>query len=158
MNLVGSYNRTGAWYTNIYHNYTTDILYVTDTSNGIDLFYRNLTYISYISFSNKAYALTETNDKLYVGLYGGTISVLNNNLVVKNFPVLCTEWISFILIDTNYLMSVLCYSNLGMLYLYTTNGSYTGKSMTTPTYPRFMSYDLNGHFIIAGYNQIYIYY
>jgi hypothetical protein len=60
-------------------------------------------------------------------------------------------------IDSNDLMGVLCYDD-NMLYLHTTNGSYTGKNMTTPLYPRFMNYDLNGHFIIAGENQINIYY
>ncbi len=110
-----------------------------------------------VNFSNQPWALTEKNDKLYVGLYGGTIPVLENSMVFKNITTLCNGYISSIVIDANELMAVLCYSN-NMLYLYTTNGSYTGKSMTTPSGPRFMNYDLNGDFIIAGNSQIKIYY
>jgi hypothetical protein len=44
------------------------------------------------------------------------------------------------------------------LYLYSTNGSYTGINMATPDFPTFMSYDLNGRFIIAGTGQINLYY
>ncbi len=96
------------------------------------------------------------NGKIYVGLYGGVISVVENNLVVKNITTLCIGFISSIVIDANDLMAVLCFGN--MLYLYSTNGSYTGKNMTTPSLPRFMNYDLNGHFIIAGTVQINQYY
>ncbi len=94
---------------------------------------------------------------MYVGLYGGVISVLENNLVVENITTLCTGYISSIVIDSNDLMGVLCWNN-NMLYLYTTNGSYTDKNMTTPSLPRFMNYDLNGHLLIAGSFQINLYY
>jgi hypothetical protein len=157
-NLVDSYISTGASYRCIYHNSTSDILYVArETSYSVDLFYRNLTFISSISLINGPWALTEKNGKLYVGLYGGVISVLENNLVVKNITTLCTARITSIVIDANELIGVLCRVN-DMLYLYSTNGSYTGTNMTTPLYPVFMNYDLNGHFIIAGIDQINIYY
>jgi hypothetical protein len=158
-NLVDSYIRTNAAYRRIYHNYTSDILYVASlSSKRIDLFYRNLTFISSISLTNQPYALTEKNGKLYVGIFGGVISVLENNLVVKTITTLCSGgYISSIVMDANEFMAVLCYNN-NILYLYTTNGSYTGKSMTTPSLPIYMNYDLNGHFIIAGFSQIKIYY
>jgi hypothetical protein len=157
--LVKYYNRTSSVYTSIYHNRTSDILYVASfgSNNRIDLFYRNLNFINSLSFTNSPYALTETNGKLYVGLSGGVISVLENNLVVKTITTLCTGTITSIVIDINELMAALCYSN-NMLYLYTTNGSYTGKNMTTPSNSRFMNYDLNGHLIIAGQSQINLYY
>ncbi len=85
------------------------------------------------------------------------IKVLENNLVVKNITTLCTEHITSIVIDAYDLMGVLCRSD-SMLYLYTTNGSYTGKNMTTPSWSLFMNYELNGHFIIAGQSQIKLYY
>ncbi len=157
-NFVGSYNKTGAVYKGIYHNYTTDILYVVRAgSNRLDLFFRNFSFISSINFTNQPYAITEKNGKLYVGLSNGVICVIENNLVAKNITTLCTGYISSILIDANDLMGVICWSN-SMLYLYTTNGSYIGKNMTTPSGPRFMNYDLNGHFIIAGSSQINLYY
>jgi hypothetical protein len=158
LNILESYSRTGALYSGIYYNSTADALYVTSQfSNRIDLFYRNLSFINSINFINQPYALTEKNGKLYVGLFGGVLSVLENNLVVKNITTLCTGWISSIVIDANELMGVLCFSD-SILYLYSTNGSYTGKNMTTPTSPRFLNYDLNGHFIIASYYQINVYY
>jgi hypothetical protein len=142
----------------LHSNCTADILYVTClSSNRIDLFYRNLSFISSISLTNYPWALTEKNGKLYVGLYGGVISVVENNLVVKTITTLCTGYISSIVIDVHDLMAVLCYSN-STLYLYSTNGSYIGKSLTTPSSPRFLNYDLNGHFIIAGQSQINVYY
>jgi hypothetical protein len=125
--------------------------------SSIDLFYRNLSFINSISLINQAYALTEENGKLYVGLNGGVISVLENNLVVKTIKTLCTGFISSIVFDTNELMAVLCNYD-SMLYLYSTNGSYTGKNMTTPLWSGFMNYDLNGNFIIAGKYQINLYY
>jgi hypothetical protein len=156
--IVNTYIRTGVGYTIIYHNQTSDIIYVTSqTFKRIDLFYSNLSFISSISFINKPFALTETNGKLYVGLNDGSISVLENNLVVKNISTLCTGWITSIVIDINDLMAVLCYSN-SILYLYSIDDTYTGKSMTAPTNPRFMSYDLFGNFIIASMYQIKLYY
>jgi hypothetical protein len=158
LNLIESYIRTDAYYKGIYYYYTADILYVASySSKRIDLFYRNLSFISSISLTNIPYALTEKNDKLYVGIEGGLISVVENNLVVKNITTMCTSYIRSIVIDANDLMGVLCWIN-SMLYLYTTNGSYTGKSITTPLSPRFISYDLNGYFIISNANQINIFY
>jgi hypothetical protein len=157
LNLVNSYIKIGASYVSIYHNSTSDILYIaSNTFNRIDLFYHNLSFISSINFTNQPNALTEKSGKLYVGLYGGVISVIENNLVVKTITTLCTYWINSIIIDTNELMAVLCYTD-DMLYLYSTNGSYTGKNMNYPLY-KFMNYDLNGHFILAGESQIDIYY
>ncbi len=158
LNIVAYYNRTGAGYRRFYYNYTADILYVSSYSfNRIDLFYRNLSFIDSLSFTNKPMALTEINGKLYVGFDNGAISVLENNLVVKSITTLCPGRITSIVIDSNELMAVLCNFN-SMLYLYTTNGSYTGKNMTTPLGPKFINYDLNGHFIIAGNSQINLYY
>jgi hypothetical protein len=159
-NLVETYIRLYAYYSSIYHNSTSDILYVASQgSNRIDLFYRNLSFISSISLTNSPCAITENNGKLYVGLNSGTIPVLENNLFVKTITTLCTATITSIIIDTNELMGVLCFSKSNsMLYLYSTNGSYTGKNMTTASSPRFMSFDLNGHFIIAEYYQIKLYF
>jgi hypothetical protein len=158
LNLIESYIRTDANYRGIYYNYTADILYVASfNSKRIDLFYRNLSFISSISLTNGPYALTEKNGKLYVGIDGGLISVVENNLVVKNITTMCISYIRSIVIDTNELMAVLCNSD-NTLYLYTTNGSYTGISMTTPLSSRFISYDLNGYFIISNANQINIFY
>ncbi len=157
-NIVKSYILTDASYSSIYHNYISDILYVASFSyKRIDLFYRNLTFISSISFTNQPYALTEKNGKLYVGFNDGVISVVENNLVIKNITTLCIGWITSIVIDANEFMAVLCYNN-NILYLYTTNGSYTGKNVTTPSLPIYMNYDHYGHFIIAGKYQINVYY
>jgi hypothetical protein len=157
-NLVDSYISTGASYTSIYYNSTSDILYVVvQYSSRIDLFYRNLTFISSISLTSLSYALTEKNGKIYVGLDDGSISVIENNLVVNSITTLCNGWITSIVIDSNDLMGVLCWSN-SMLYLYSTNGSYTGNNMATPSSPRYVNYDLNGHFIIGGESQINVYY
>ncbi len=50
LNLVESYIKTKASYRGIYHNSTSDILYIASLySNMIDLFYRNLSFISSIS-------------------------------------------------------------------------------------------------------------
>ncbi len=159
LNIVNSYIRTNAGYRGIYHNSTSDILYVASySSSSLDLFNRNLIILSSISLTGNPWTFTEKNGKLYVGFTDRSISVLENNLVVKNITILCSGgWISSIVIDSNDLMGVLCTSN-SMLYLYTTNGSYTGKNMITPSLPRCMSYDLNGYFIIAGRYQINLYY
>jgi hypothetical protein len=140
-NIVKSYIRSGARFTIIYYNSTSDILYAA--SQGL---------------TNQPWALTEKNGKLYVGFTDGSIQVFENNLVVKNITTLCTSVISSIVIDTNESMGVLCCTNPGMLYIYSTNGSYTGKNLTTLSLPRFMNYDLSGHFIIAGESQINVFY
>jgi hypothetical protein len=158
LNIVNSYIRTNAKYYNIYHNTTSDILYVTSqTSSRIDLFDRNLNFISSISLTNQPWGLTEKNGKLYVGLLGGNITVIENNIVVKTFPTLCTASVVAIIIDTNEFMGVLCNSSPAMFYLYSTNGSYTGKSITTALAPRYVNYDLDGKLIIAGYYSIKLY-
>ncbi len=156
--LVKSYTTSGPLYRGIYHNNTTDVIYVANWYfNKIDLLYRNLSFIRSLNLINNPWALTEKNGKLYVGFTDGSISVIENNLVVKNITTLCPGWITSILIDANELMAVLCL-NQNKLYLYSTNGSYTGKSMTTSSSPQYINFDLNGHFIIVGGNQINLYY
>ena len=65
-------------------------------------------------------------------------------------------WLKAILFDPNGFMATTCYSTK-KLYLLSHDGSFTGKSITTPSSPQYIGFDIKGRFIQISWKQISIY-
>ena len=94
-----------------------------------------------------------------MGTQGGIILIYQNEILINQFngcngnSVLLT----FILFDPNGYMATTCNYPTNKLYLFSPDGSFTGKSITTPLYPHYIGFDSKGRFIQISEEQISIY-
>ena len=105
------------------------------------------------------WSITESSNKLYVGAKGGIILVYENEILINQFNG-CEEnsvWLYSILFDQNGNMATACSSPTYKLYLFSPNGSFTGKSITTTDRPQYIGFDSKGRFILNSDKQISIY-
>ena len=160
LNVLIQYTATvTVWYRGLYFNSTNRFLYVAAlVSTEIHVFDLNLT-LSH-SFSTSPYypySITGYNYQLYVGTLNGTVLVVQNETIVNQFNGCGGNgvWVLSILFDQYGYCATSCIYN--KLYLLFANGTYTGKDITTPTYPVYIGFDSKGHFIQISRFQITIY-
>ena len=162
LNILINYNPGGTpGYLGISYNPSNNLLYVVAQNiKEIQVFNSNLTLIRrFFTSPHYLWSITESSNKLYVGTYNtGMILVYQNEILINRFNG-CngnSDWLTSILFDQTDYMATTCY-NLNKLYLYSQNGSFTGKSITTPSYPSYIGFDSKGRFIQISYYQISIY-
>ena len=105
------------------------------------------------------FSITESANKLYVGTYGGMILVYQNEEIINQFNG-CNGYsvlLLSILFDKNGYIATSCDYPIDKLYLYAPNGSFTGKSLTSPTSPRYIGFDSKGRFFQISSQQISVY-
>ena len=125
----------------------------------IQVFNLNLSLIRPLSTpTHLPYSITESSNELYVGTWEGIIIVNQNEGIINKF-IGCggnSDFITSILFDPNGYMVNSCYLS-NKLYLFSPNGSFTGKSITTPVNPSYIGFDSEGRFIQISQYQISIY-
>jgi hypothetical protein len=159
LNILITYSSTGTTYKGIYHNSTNDLIYVAQSgTTAIHVFNLTLSLIRSFPLSTyRPYSLAGYNNQLYVGTTVGFILVVVNEVMINSFNG-CnggTSKVTSIFIDRNGYMATTCDSSF--LYLYNTNGTYAGKSITTPTSPRFLGYNSKCKFVQVSYTKVSIY-
>jgi hypothetical protein len=95
---------------------------------------------------------------LYIGCYGGQILVVENQVVVQNFKG-CNgdyDYVTSIAFDKYGYMATTCYYT-SRIHIYTVNGIYTNKSVTTPNYPRNVAFDSQNMMVVVSDYQITFY-
>ena len=134
VNILASYTSSGAGYRGIFYLKATDHVVVANTaSNRIEIFYRNLTYITNIPIPTMPYSFGEYEGNMFVGTSTGQIIVINNNYqIIKTYITGCTSYILSFIIDPEGYLLYFCDSNFGV-YLYHTNGTDMGKPIKTAT-------------------------
>ncbi len=143
----------------IYSN--SNYLYVvTYYYNRIYQFDINLNLITYfqIESSYSFYTINGYDNKLYIGCYGGQILVVENQVVVQNFKG-CNgdyDYVTSIAFDKYGYMATTCYYT-SRIHIYTVNGIYTNKSVTTPNYPRNVAFDSQNMMVVVSDYQITFY-
>jgi hypothetical protein len=157
-NLLVQQNTTSP-YRGIYYSSTSDCLFVAPyTLTKISVFDLNLTFNHSISTSiYNPFSIAEYNSQLFVGTTNGTILLIVNETIVNKFNG-CNNAIQIIfsiLFDQFGYMATSCYNN--QLYLYYSNGTFTGKIKSTVSHPTYINFDINGRFILILLNQIQIY-
>jgi hypothetical protein len=82
--------------------------------------------------------------------------VLENQIFHYSSSTLCSITRNFA-IDQNGILAISCsYNNI--IYLYTSNGTYTGQSWQSPVYyPNSINFDSNGNLVISNYYGLYIF-
>ena len=160
LNILINYNPGGdPNYLGINYNPSNGFIYVASTQE-IQVLNLNLTLIRRISTSPRTpYSITISSNILYVGAYGGMIRVYKNESLINQFNG-CngnSNYLTSILFDSNGYMATSCYDSY-KLYLFSSNGSFTGQSITSSFYyPRYIGFDSKGRFIQMSMQQISIY-
>ena len=158
--LINSNPGAISGYRGIGYNPSNVLIYVvSELSKEIQVFYLNLTLIRRLStLPHRPYLITESSNKLYVGTANtGLILVFQNEIITSQFNG-CdgkSVYLTSILFDQTGYMATSCENS--KLYLYSPYGAFTGKSITTPVYPRYIGFDSKGRFVIISYYQISFY-
>ena len=163
LNILIDYNPGGSTpsYLGISYNPSNGLIYVAAPwLNEIQVFSLDLTLIRRIStLPHEPWSITISSNQLYVGTGGGMILVYQNESLINQFNG-CdgnSVWLTSILFDPNGYMATSCDNPANKLYLFSPNGSFTGKSITTPQYPRYIGFDSKDRFIQISWKQISIY-
>jgi len=162
LNILINYNPGGSTpsYRGISYNPSNGLIYVAARYLiEIQVFNLDLSLIRLFSTSpNTPYSMTFSSNQLYVGTSVGMILRYQNEILINQFGG-CngnSDYLRSILFDPNGYMATSCYSN--KLYLFSSNGSFTNKSITTPLYPQYIDFDTKDRFIqISAAKQISIY-
>jgi hypothetical protein len=161
LNVLIHYNATASnpKYRGIYYDSKRSYIYVAPVNfQVIQEFDLKLTLRHNISTSPyKPCSLIEYNNQILVGTTNGIILFIVNEMIKKQING-CNErgvQISSILFDGYGYMATSC--NDEQLYLYYSNGSFTGKNFTTPHAPRYIGYDSKERFVLISIYEIHIY-
>ena len=159
--ILIEYNPSGDYpcYGVISYNPSNGLIYVAAWNLfEIQVFNLDLTLMRRLT-SPYAWSITVSSNQLYVGTSGGIVLVYQNEILINQFSGCngnsCA--LNSILFDLNGYMATTCFSQINKLYLFSPEGSFTGKYLTTPDYPRYIGFDSKGRFIIVSENQIIIY-
>ena len=141
----------------LYYNNQTDHLLVTsETTYGFFIFTLELEFISFYQFTNSTTtSIVGYNGLLFVSTNDSVIWVLQNETLSYTFQTLCTS-ITRLKIDQFGYIAVLCSTNT--IYLYYTNGVYTGTAWTSPFSSTVdIGFDASGNLVIAANNGLFLY-
>ena len=166
LNILINYNPSGisnpylSWYRGISKNPSNRLIYVVAANlNEIQIFNFDLNLIRRLSTEpHQPWSITESLNKLYVGTRKGIILVFQNEEIIYQFNG-CNgnnDILTSIYFDPTDYIATSC-QNPNKLYLFSPNGSFTGKSLTTPIFPRYIGFDSKGRFILISRDQISIY-
>ena len=161
LNVLSQYNASDTFYQGFYYNPADNLIYVASSlSNAIHVFDLNLSFNSSISTSTYSpFSIAGYNSQLYVGTETGLIVVIVNRTILTSFDgcLGSSNIIRSILFDQFGYFASTC-EDSNKLYLYTSNGTYTGKSLETPFYAEFIQFDSVGRFVLLSALEISIYY
>jgi len=160
LNVSIRYNSTGSYYyRGLYYNSTNDLIYAApDNFQMVHVFNLNLTLNDSISITPYSpWSINENNNELYVGTNNGTILVIVNKQIIKQFNGCNQQSILLlsILFDDFNNMATSC-SNY-QLYLYNTAGTYLNKSILTVSYPYYIGLDSKSRLVVVTSTQVSLY-
>ena len=155
LNILVQFNKSFS-YRGLYHNSTSDLLYVATHTISIEIFDLNLNLIESIPTSPyHTRSITAQNSKMFVGTIVGVILQIINNEIIHKFNACNGNSIALvsILIDEFSNMATLC--NNRQLHLYSTSGTYN-RTIETLEHARFIGFDSKSRFVLLN-SQISIF-
>ena len=158
--LITHTNSTGSSpkYTGLYYNSTKNLIYVALCYlEVIHVFNLNLTLNDSISITPyQPYSIKEHNNELYVGTDNGTMLVISNKQIIKQFNACNGQSVKLysIIFDDFNNMATSCDNN--QLYLYNTAGTYLNKSIPTVSFPMYIGLDSKSRLVVVT-SQITLY-
>ena len=147
-------------YRGMYFNSSNGIIYVAPNNlKEIHAFYLSITYSHIISVPYKPFSISEYKNIMYVGTTNGIVILIQNELIINQFNGCngTSVTLTYILFDQYDCMATICSDPTNKLYLYNTDGTYTGTNLSTPSKPRYIGFDTKGRFVLISTNQIIIY-
>lgn len=152
------------------YDQNSNLIIAIDTSdNTLKYFDRNLNFKNSTQIGNYVLkSLVLYNQKMYIGTFDNKILVVQNGIVITTYNIPCVNpngmsGISSILIDSYSYMAVGCYDDPNV-YLYHTNGTYTGLSLSSAQSQLLntLRFDRTGKLLLigddqSGANQVLIY-
>jgi hypothetical protein len=155
-------NSTGSSpnYCGLYYNSTNDLIYVASQDlQVIQVFNLNLTLNDSFSITPyKSWSINEHNNELYVGTTNGTMLVIVNKQIIKQFNG-CNQQsdkLFSILFDDLNNIATSCANQ--RLYLYNTAGTYLNKSIIpTDSNPYYIGFDSKSRLVVVTSTQISLY-
>jgi hypothetical protein len=125
----------------------------------IHVFNFNLALTDTISIpSYNPWSINAYNDQLYVGTTNGTILVIVNKQIIKQFNG-CNGQnsnLNSILFDQFDNIGAACYIT-SPLYLLKTNGTYLNKNILTVDYPFYIGFDSKSRLVVVTSKVIFVY-
>jgi hypothetical protein len=162
LNVSIRYNSTGSspLYRGLYYNSTNNLIYVASSNlEVIHVINLNLTLNDTISITPyQPWSIKEHTNELYVGTTNGTILVILNQQIIKQFNGCNKQSVDIysILFDDFNNMATSCDNN--QLYLYNTSGNYLKKSIpTVSNNPRYIGLDSKSRLVVVTGIQINLY-
>ena len=162
LNFMLQSNATGNYYDGIYFNQSNGMLYAANNNNSrIDIFNKNLSY-AILSTTFKPFFIAQYNDMIAVSEKSdtGNINFFKNNILTSTISTSCPKIITSILFDNYDHMIVLCNSNPSYLYVYHTNGTFTGTAfpICANSNPKFINFDSKDRLVVICDKYITLYY
>jgi hypothetical protein len=154
-------NLSSPSYCGLYYNATSDLIYVASQDfQVIQVFNLDLTLNDSFSITPyKSWSLNEHNSELYVGTTNGTMLVIVNKQIIKQFNG-CNQQsdkLFSILFDDLNNIATSCANK--RLYLYNKAGTYLNKSIIpTDSNPYYIGFDSKSRLVVVTTYQISIYY
>ena len=162
LNILVNYNPGGyPGFRVISYNPSNGLIYVVAYYvDEIQVFNLDLTLIRrYSTSSHYPFSITLSSNQLYVETREGIVPVYQNEIIINQFNG-CNgnnAGLNSILFDPNGNMATTCWYPSNKLYLYSSNGLFTGKSISAPSYPRYIGFYSKGRFIQISWKQSSIY-
>jgi hypothetical protein len=159
--VLTQFNSTGnsPRYRGLYYNSTNDFIYVaSNTFPMIYVFNLNLALNDTFSTApHLPWSINAYNNQLFVGTYNGTMLVIVNKQIIKQFNGCNQQIVALysILFDGTNNMATSC--NSKQIYSYNTTGTYLNKSITTIYSARYIGLDSQSRLVIVTNTQIYLY-
>ena len=162
LNILIQYNsRINPHYRGISYNPSNGSIYVLSywLYHMIQVFNLDLTLIRSFSTSPHApWSITVSSNQLYVRTGEDIILVYQREILINQFDG-CNRnnaLLTFILFDPNGYIATTC-NPTNKLYIFSPDGSFTGKSITIPEYPYYIGFDSKGGLIQISNKPISIY-
>jgi len=159
LNVSQTYTSNGSQYRGIYFNSTENFIYVSDTSRtDFQVFNMNLSLEYTVNVSTYyPYSFSEYNNELYIGTTSNIVLVVVNKLIIRNFTACSGQVLNYIFSNNFDFVAISC-ETISKINFYYSNGTYTGKSLTTFQHPMYVGFDSKGRLVIISQNQISIHY
>jgi hypothetical protein len=103
------------------------------------------------------YSFSEYNNELYIGTTSNIVLVVVNKLIIRNFTACSGQVLNYIFSNNFDFVAISC-QTISKINFYYSNGTYTGKSLTTFQHPMYVGFDSKGRLVIISQNQISIHY
>ena len=165
LQLINQYDpATSPFYRGVYYNSTCNLIFIAAYNldhRKIDVFDLNLQLTDSIStMPYDPWSIVGFNSELYAGTIDGIIIVIVNKIIVKAFNG-CggnSVLVAFILFDQFGHLTTVSRNPIDKMYLYSSNGTFIGKSSSAPMDPHYIGFDTKGRFVLISASKISIYY